>query len=1010
MPPQNQANTSAQTPAPPPPLDFSSIPGWSRLDEGDLQARTLQQAKSELPQPDISRPWEDEPTLNLPPTTKLGKAYVGLKNWLGEHEQHVSEKYLAPFREGLNRMGDDLQQAAASGHTKSGGALTPTTRLLVGGVGTLLHQVPVGSNVSETVQALATPPELGPEGKALSKELKATKSAAVTETGWLTKDGRFEPLRTGEGHYDAANRLGLDVKTREGAQPTYDALDAGHIRVYRHQKANGSHFEAESINEQSKNTISKALKDSSFPQGHAVQLEFHKPKYTLKEFESPEQAREWLENLGSRTESAPDFSKIPGHQEITPPPKPSIAKELPPQPRLPNTGTHAAIKTDDGSIYFDDAPEKQRSHIMLAKDLGIPPERVVSGGWLTDGHYEGSARSDAGKWGEQARAQARVADKRAASSQTPSTETLYHGSPDVSKIGSSLRPGKKGGYFGDGIYLSRDPKVAQRFTKLEAMNPTLEPNADGSFTDINTGKRIPAGKPGVLNVSLKGARLKSITIEEMDAQVEKFRQPNGVINLDAARNAIANKYAKQGYDGFDVPASKNFNEPQVLIFPGSAEKLSIAEKTAAKELPTPTTRTPEAKARERQSNLKHMGIGLTEMNPEDAKNWVGYTGKEKTLKVYRGVDDPSHSIESGDFVTTSKESAQNYGKHVQEMEVSPEELRYVRGHKDGDPKLLDIGGTTELIYAPKTRNEPKADQFHYHSTLAKNIPSITKNGLRPNKSGETNWGGMLGQDSHGNLFFSDTPDKAKYYGNIVFRNTLQNEGQSSIALTLRIKNAKGLTTSPDWERGEFSTKKPVPPENIEVWWQNKWQPLNKVSKYLNEETSIRAHEDGGYVDWEGEEHGRTAQEAADRTNEYTLPKEAPAPKATQPGPQALAQKLGGRVVGSAATGKTTPDAYGINRGAKDWDIRIEGKTSTKDIRSQMETLGFEFQGGSVVSPAEVEQFEKRFGKKFAPGWNNVEHFTNKSGQKVDVWHSEGLFGVREINKKAGKALGSKKKE
>jgi len=108
---------------------------------------------------------------------------------------------------------------------------------------------------------------------------------------------------------DAAKRLELDVKTPEGAQPTYDALDAGHIRVYRHQKANASHFEAGSINEQSKNILSKALNDSSFPEGHSVQLEFHKPKYTLKDFDSPEQAKEWLENLGARTEPKPSAAK-----------------------------------------------------------------------------------------------------------------------------------------------------------------------------------------------------------------------------------------------------------------------------------------------------------------------------------------------------------------------------------------------------------------------------------------------------------------------------------------------------------------------------------------------------------------------------------------------------------------------------------------------------------------------------------------------------------------------------
>jgi hypothetical protein len=278
--------------------------------------------------------------------TPLERAYGHLKSFLQTHEQHVSQEYLAPFRDSLDLMAGDLEQAGSSGHTKTGGQLNYATRALAGGMGAALRMVPVGRDVKETVGMAITPPEFGPEGKALAKELKAgrvvPKSAAVTETGWLTKDGTFAPLKEGEGHYDAATRLGLDVKTPKGAQPTYDAIDAGHIRVYRHEKANSTSFEAQSI-DQSKNAISKALRDSSFPEGHTVQLEFHKPKYTLKEFESPDQAREWLGNLGQQTETKP-------------------AKELPPQPRLPDTGTHAAIKTDDGSIYFDDAPEKQRSH------------------------------------------------------------------------------------------------------------------------------------------------------------------------------------------------------------------------------------------------------------------------------------------------------------------------------------------------------------------------------------------------------------------------------------------------------------------------------------------------------------------------------------------------------------------------------------------------------------------------------------------------------------------------
>jgi len=90
---------------------------------------------------------------------------------------------------------------------------------------------------------------------------------------------------------------------------------------------------------------------------------------------------------------------------------PALSGKLPPQPRLPDEGTYPAIKTDDGGIYFD--PQATgRTHIMFAKDQGIPAERIVSGGWLKDGEYEGSERSDAGRYGEQARAKIRAEQNR----------------------------------------------------------------------------------------------------------------------------------------------------------------------------------------------------------------------------------------------------------------------------------------------------------------------------------------------------------------------------------------------------------------------------------------------------------------------------------------------------------------------------------------------------------------------------------------------------------------------
>jgi hypothetical protein len=562
MPDQNPG-TSAPTDTPPP------------INLEGLRVRTIQQAQSELPQPKITSPWEEEP--KLPSSDRLSKAYDAAKSWLGEHEQHLSEKYLAPFRTGIDRISEDLQQAGESGHTQTGGRLTEPTRALVSGVGSLLKQVPVGRNVKETALALATPPELGPEGKALNAGEKAVQK--------VESKINLEGLRVREVP-EAPDLSGLRIREVESAR---------------------------------------------------------------------------------------------------------VAKELPAQPKLPDTGTHAALKTDDGSIYFDDAPEKQRTHIMLAKDLGIPPERVASGGWLKDGEYEGSARSDAGKWGEQARAQARVAEKRTARSsqteQTPATtETLYHGSPDVSKI-ESLKPGNAGGYFGNGIYLARDPEVAQRFTKLESANPTLERNADGSFTDINTGKRVPGGQPGVLNVTLKDARLKQLTIEEMETEFEKFRKPNGVINLDEARNSVAEKYAKQGYDGFDVPASKNFNEPQVLIFPSSAKKLSVTDRGKSG--------TPEPKQTKNPQHEKLFSEALAGLGPEPKKTSgrtsINASGESSASQeaISRAASEKGQGIKRFRVDTRSGKEIPLFGPDAVDLKAGPYDKIIMRGPKG--ETVLDRG-------------------------------------------------------------------------------------------------------------------------------------------------------------------------------------------------------------------------------------------------------------------------------------------------------------------------------
>jgi hypothetical protein len=179
--------------------------------------------------------------------------------------------------------------------------------------------------------------------------------------------------------------------------------------------------------------------------------------------------------------------------------------------------------------------------------------------------------------------------------------------------------------------------------------------------------------------------------------------------------------------GKSVPIVGELNEAGELIPHTPAAK----EKDFA--LPAPTGPASEAdRARMRALNLKHVGIPIEEMNPEDAKNWLGYSG-QKTIKVYRGTQG-GEVAQPGDFVTTSRENAQGYGPKVTEMEVPASDLRYVRGHQHGDPARVDEGGQTELLYAPKANpaNMPRiahgnADEFQEAVT---NTPGAKMDGKK----------------------------------------------------------------------------------------------------------------------------------------------------------------------------------------------------------------------------------------------------------------------------------------
>ena len=101
------------------------------------------------------------------------------------------------------------------------------------------------------------------------------------------------------------------------------------------------------------------------------------------------------------------------------------------------------------------------------------------------------------------------------------------------------------------------------------------------------------------------------------------------------------------------------------------------------------------------------GIQLTKMNKTDFQNWIGSENvKNGKIKIYRGVQHSVIDLENGDFCTTNSIYALKYGSKVISKELPLSQLRYVMGHKNGNPDsvgIIDKGvQPVELIYVSKT--------------------------------------------------------------------------------------------------------------------------------------------------------------------------------------------------------------------------------------------------------------------------------------------------------------------
>lgn len=224
-----------------------------------------------------------------------------------------------------------------------------------------------------------------------------------------------------------------------------------------------------------------------------------------------------------------------------------------------------------------------------------------------------------------------------------------------------------------------------------------EPTEEGtaSFVTLKEPETFYHGGPKGHSIEELKPNIPDEVANDPDLEDEEKESARGIY---LSNEDVAGEYAKHRYGLGDVSSTTLPKGTKVYLDPVDSEGVFV------KELPAKASEAPDLtseKSRMRKLNLKHVGIPLDEMDPKDAEHWLGYTG-QKTMKVYRGTTG-GEAMQPGDYVTTSRESAEGYGGKVEEVEVSPADLRYVRGHINGDPKSVGLGGQTELLYAPKKK-------------------------------------------------------------------------------------------------------------------------------------------------------------------------------------------------------------------------------------------------------------------------------------------------------------------
>lgn len=133
------------------------------------------------------------------------------------------------------------------------------------------------------------------------------------------------------------------------------------------------------------------------------------------------------------------------------------------------------------------------------------------------------------------------------------------------------------------------------------------------------------------------------------------------------------------------------------------------------------------------------------------------------------------------------------------------------------------------IEAVRRAKLPKIGRYVYRAVLARQFEKYPKTGMKLTPTKNPYWGGDLGAQSVGKIFFARTQKNAEYYGDILKRDAGRNRefmGTIRIPVTAALKKMLLPDVGSQVFKDVYVTK-PVSLKGAEVWSGHRWAKLTK---------------------------------------------------------------------------------------------------------------------------------------------------------------------------------------